>query len=548
MPKRTDISSILIIGAGPIVIGQACEFDYSGTQACKALKEEGYRVVLVNSNPATIMTDPDLADATYIEPITPEIVAKIIAKERPGRAPPHHGRADRAQHRAVAAQDGGSGEIRRQDDRRHRRRHRQGGRPRALPQGDAEDRARDPALAPDQDAPAGARGAGGYRPPRHHPPVLHARRHRRRHRLQQGGVHRHRRARHRRLAHLRSADRRIRARLERVRDGGGARPQRQLHHRLLDREHRSDGRAHRRLHHRRAGADLDRQGISAHARRLDRGVARDRGGDRRLQRAVRRQSGRRPPRRHRDEPAGVALVGLGVEGDRLPDRQGRRQARGRLHARRDRERHHRRGDARLVRADDRLRRHQDPALRVREISRRRARPDHLDEIGRRGDGDRAHVPGKPAEGAALARNRPHRPRRDRHPRPRPERRQERHPRRARHALARRHSQGRAGDAARHERRGHPHRLPHRSVVPGANPRHHRHGSRDPRQGAAGDAGRAAPAQGDGLFRRPARPSDRPRRRRGFGAPARARRAAGVQADRHLRGGVRLADGLHVLDL
>ena len=83
MPKRTDIKSILIIGAGPIVIGQACEFDYSGTQACKALKEEGYRIVLVNSNPATIMTDPDLADATYIEPITPEIVARIIEMERP---------------------------------------------------------------------------------------------------------------------------------------------------------------------------------------------------------------------------------------------------------------------------------------------------------------------------------------------------------------------------------------------------------------------------------------------------------------------------------
>ena len=83
MPKRTDIKSILIIGAGPIVIGQACEFDYSGTQACKALKEEGYRIVLVNSNPATIMTDPEMADATYIEPITPEIVAKIIEKERP---------------------------------------------------------------------------------------------------------------------------------------------------------------------------------------------------------------------------------------------------------------------------------------------------------------------------------------------------------------------------------------------------------------------------------------------------------------------------------
>ncbi|CAN5309368.1 carbamoyl-phosphate synthase large subunit [soil metagenome] len=83
MPKRTDIKSILIIGAGPIVIGQACEFDYSGVQACKALRAEGYRIILVNSNPATIMTDPDVADATYIEPITPEIVEKIIAKERP---------------------------------------------------------------------------------------------------------------------------------------------------------------------------------------------------------------------------------------------------------------------------------------------------------------------------------------------------------------------------------------------------------------------------------------------------------------------------------
>ena len=83
MPKRTDIQSVLIIGAGPIVIGQACEFDYSGTQATRALKEEGYRVILVNSNPATIMTDPDLADATYIEPITGEYVTEIIKKEKP---------------------------------------------------------------------------------------------------------------------------------------------------------------------------------------------------------------------------------------------------------------------------------------------------------------------------------------------------------------------------------------------------------------------------------------------------------------------------------
>ncbi len=91
MPKRTDISSILIIGAGPIVIGQAAEFDYSGSQAVKALKEEGYRVIVVNSNPATIMTDPELADATYIETITPEFVAKIIEKERPDAVLPTMG-------------------------------------------------------------------------------------------------------------------------------------------------------------------------------------------------------------------------------------------------------------------------------------------------------------------------------------------------------------------------------------------------------------------------------------------------------------------------
>ena len=83
MPKRTDIRKILLIGSGPIVIGQACEFDYSGTQACKALREEGFEVVLVNSNPATIMTDPEMADRTYIEPLTPEYVAKVIARERP---------------------------------------------------------------------------------------------------------------------------------------------------------------------------------------------------------------------------------------------------------------------------------------------------------------------------------------------------------------------------------------------------------------------------------------------------------------------------------
>src|SRR4030067_339899 len=91
MAKRTDIKKILLIGSVPIIIGQACEFDYSGTQACKALREEGYEIVLVNSNPATIMTDPGMADRTYIEPLTPESVARIIEKERPDALLPNLG-------------------------------------------------------------------------------------------------------------------------------------------------------------------------------------------------------------------------------------------------------------------------------------------------------------------------------------------------------------------------------------------------------------------------------------------------------------------------
>ena len=99
MPKRSDIKTVLLIGSGPIVIGQACEFDYSGTQACKALKEEGYRVVLINSNPATIMTDPGLVDATYVEPITLKTLESIIEQEKPDVILlTHHGRSDCAQY------------------------------------------------------------------------------------------------------------------------------------------------------------------------------------------------------------------------------------------------------------------------------------------------------------------------------------------------------------------------------------------------------------------------------------------------------------------
>ena len=108
MPKRTDIHTILVIGSGPIVIGQACEFDYSGAQACKVLKSDGYRVVLVNSNPATIMTDPGLADRTYVEPITAAFVEQVDREGAPRRAAAHPGRSDGAQHRRRAGEVRGS--------------------------------------------------------------------------------------------------------------------------------------------------------------------------------------------------------------------------------------------------------------------------------------------------------------------------------------------------------------------------------------------------------------------------------------------------------
>src|SRR5580765_2346208 len=106
MPRRTDLNSVLVIGSGPIVIGQACEFDYSGTQACRVLRSEGFRVSLVNSNPATIMTDPEFADATYVEPLTPEFVEKVIAQERPDAVLPTLG-GQTALNLAVALHENG---------------------------------------------------------------------------------------------------------------------------------------------------------------------------------------------------------------------------------------------------------------------------------------------------------------------------------------------------------------------------------------------------------------------------------------------------------
>ena len=393
MAKRTDIKSILIIGAGPIVIGQACEFDYSGAQACKALKEEGYRVILVNSNPATIMTDPNMADATYIEPITWQMVEKIIAKEKPDAILPTMGgqtalncALDLAKHGVLekykvemigASRDA----IDMAEDREKFKQ--------AMTRiGLASARSN---IAHSMEEALQVQQALGF-PTIIRPSFTMG---------GSGGGIAYNREEFVEICErgleasptTRTADRGIAARLERIRDGSRARPQRQLHHHLLDRESRPDGRAYRRLHHRRPGADTDRQGIPDHARRLAGGAARDRRGDRRFQRAVLHQPERRAHGGDRDEPARVAFFGAGLQGDRLPDRQGRGQAGRRLHAGRAEERHHRRRDPGVVRADHRLRGDQDPAFRLREIPAGQRPPDHADEVGGRGDGHRPHLPG-----------------------------------------------------------------------------------------------------------------------------------------------------------
>ena len=142
MPKRTDIKKIMILGAGPIVIGQACEFDYSGTQACKALREEGYEVVLVNSNPATIMTDPEMADRTYIEPVTPSVVEQILAKERPDALLPTLGGQTGLNVGLALAESGALREVWLPVDRCQRRGDSQGGRPRLVQEVHGRDRPR----------------------------------------------------------------------------------------------------------------------------------------------------------------------------------------------------------------------------------------------------------------------------------------------------------------------------------------------------------------------------------------------------------------------
>ena len=371
MPKRHDISSILVIGAGPIVIGQACEFDYSGAQACKALRAEGYRVILANSNPATIMTDPELAHATYVEPLTVEVLSRIIEEERPDALLPtlggqtglnlaldleRHGILERY---GVAMIGADAAVIERAECRQQFRE--------AMARvGIASPRAE---LVSSLDEALAALGRIGL------PAIL-------RPSFTLGG------------------------------EGGGIAATREelvaASSNAASRSRRSTevlmeesvlGWKEYEMEVVRDRADnciivcsienVDPMGIHTgdsitvapaltltdkeYQRLRNASIAclqGDRRRHRRLQRAVRHQPGERADGGHRDEPAGLALLGAGLQGDRLSHRQDRRQARGRLHLGRAEERHHRH-HAGLLRADHRLCGHQDPALHFREVSGRR---------------------------------------------------------------------------------------------------------------------------------------------------------------------------------
>ena len=370
MPRRDDIHTILVIGSGPIVIGQACEFDYSGTQACRVLREEGYRVVLANSNPATIMTDPDFADRTYIEPLTPEVLASIIERERPDAVLPDARRPDRPQRRHGPLRPGSDrrpGHAR--DDRRQRRGHRHRRGPRAVQGGDGRDRPRR-ARAPASPTPSTRRctiAADIGLPIIIRPAYI--------------------------LGGRGTGIAATMEQLERLAaDGIAASPIGEI---LV--EESIAGWKEFELEVMRDRADncviicsienVDPMGVHtgdsitvAPAQTLTdveyqamrdaafaciRRVGVETGGSN-VQFALDPVDGRMVviemnPRVSRVERAGV-------EGDRLPDRQDRRPPRRRLHARRDPQRHHQ-GHAGQLRAGHRLRRHEDPALGVREAAR-----------------------------------------------------------------------------------------------------------------------------------------------------------------------------------
>ena len=412
MPRRTDISHVLVIGSGPIVIGQACEFDYSGTQACRVLRDEGIRVSLINSNPATIMTDPEFADATYVEPINAEFVEKVLADQAARGFPVDAVLAtlggQTALNTAIALDERGVLEkygveligadipaINRGEDRQIFKdvvRSVGGDVPRSAVC-HTMDEVR--AAVADLGLPVVVRPSftmGG---------------------LGSGMAYTARRSR---------ADRRPRAgRLAGlVRPGRERRPGEvgraragtatgNVHASVLIEESVLGWKEYE-LELMRDGKDnavvvcsienVDPMGVHTgdsmtvapamtltdreYQRMRDLGPghpARGRGRHRRLQHPVRDQPGERPDHRHRDEPAGLPVERVGLQGDRLPDREDRGQAGHRLHPGRDRQRHHQ-GHPGGVRAVAGLRGGEDPAVRVREVPRRRPDADHHDEVGR----------------------------------------------------------------------------------------------------------------------------------------------------------------------
>ena len=399
MPRRTDLRSICLIGSGPIVIGQACEFDYAGCQALKVLREDGFRTVVVNSNPATIMTDPGFADATYLEPLDLDGVADVLGRERPDALLPTLGGqtalnlsielAERACSTPSASSSLAPG--RRDPPRRGPGLFREAVQscglevPRSRIVTSLDDLA---GVA----VPAVVRAAftlGGH-----------------------GGG-------------FVSTDAELRAQVER---GLRESPIGQV---LVEESVKGwDEFELEVIRDRRDNVvvvcsieNLDPMGVhtgdsvtvapqltlsdEAYQELRDAAIAVIRAvgvetGGSNIQFA--RERGDRRAARDRDEPARLALLGPRLEGDRLPDRQGRGQARRRLHARRDPERPDE-DDPGELRADARLRRRQVPALRLREVPRRRHLARDADEVGRRGDGDRAHVPGGVLEGVLEPRAR-----------------------------------------------------------------------------------------------------------------------------------------------
>ena len=337
MPKRTDIHTICLIGSGPIVIGQAAEFDYAGCQALKVLREDGYRTIVVNSNPATIMTDPGFADRTYLEPLDLEGVSDVLRRERPDALLPTLGGQTALNLARELAESGILDElgveligakldvINRAEDRQLFKDAVESCNLRVPTSIIVTDIAQIEGVAtPAVVRPAFTLGGhgGGFA---NTADELRAQ-------VEIGSA---------RKPDRTGARRGVGARLGRVRARSRSRPPRQRRDHLLDREPRSDGRAHGRLRHGRAADDAARRGVSGAARRGGLRRAGGRRRHRRLEHPIRARSRERRHPRDRDESARIALVRARVESDGLSDREGRGEARGGLHARRDPERPHR---------------------------------------------------------------------------------------------------------------------------------------------------------------------------------------------------------------